>query len=55
MKISRATKSEIRKWVAAEIRGRIAEGPPENEPAEIQNAWREYCREIAQQISPVYR
>lgn len=51
-KISRAIKGQIRAWVAAEVRGRIAEGPPEDESDELQDAWTEYCREIADQISP---
>jgi hypothetical protein len=52
VKISRAIKSQIRQWVAAEVRGRIAEGPPEDESDELTGAWTAYCREIADQISP---
>jgi hypothetical protein len=52
MNIPRAVKAEIRKWVAAEIRSRIAEGQPEDASPEVLDAWRSYCREIADQISP---
>jgi hypothetical protein len=52
--IRRATKTEIRKYVAAEIRGALAENAPEFASQEAQAVWREYCQEIAQQISPVY-
>jgi hypothetical protein len=52
MKLSRELKGRIRAWVAAEVRGRMSEAPPEEESIELQEAWHEYLQEIAHQISP---
>lgn len=43
-------RADIRKWVADEIRARLAMSSPEFSSEQIQEHWRKCCEEIADEI-----